>query len=241
MCQTLFYIQKWWITVDSPHFREMTGKRKKSQWNCWKFWNTDGSVWGVACSFGMTIKIYIKKVTSDERTNRGERISQADNLKSILTSRGNSECKDPGEEVCLYCVVVQSVNHVRLFVTPRTAARQPSLSFTVSGGLLKFMTVESVMLSNQLILCHPLLSCGQSFPASGSFPMSQLFTSDGQNIGVCKEQPMRIGWLAYGKEKQKVEDNIREWWHNEWREGTCSFKGYLKYLSFNKTIWESWK
>lgn len=56
-------------------------------------------VWGVACSIGVTRNIFIKKVISDEKTNRGERISQADNLKSITTSRGNSECKDPGEEV----------------------------------------------------------------------------------------------------------------------------------------------
>ena len=77
------------------------------------------------------------------------KVSAGNNLKSILTSRGNSECKDPGEEVSLDCVVVvQSANHVGLFVTPWTAARQPSLSFTVSGSLLKFMTIESVMLSN---------------------------------------------------------------------------------------------
>ena len=45
--------------------------------------------------------------------------SAGNNLKSILTSRGNSECKDPGEEVSLDCVVVvQSANHVGLFVTP---------------------------------------------------------------------------------------------------------------------------
>ena len=42
-------------------------------------------------------------------------------------------------------------------VTPWTAAHQASLSFTVNWGLLKFMSIESVMLSNHLILCHPLL------------------------------------------------------------------------------------
>ena len=46
------------------------------------------------------------------------------------------------------------------------------------------MSIESVMPSNHLILCHPFSSCPQSFPASGSFPMSWLFASDGQSIGV---------------------------------------------------------
>ena len=79
---------------------------------------------------------------------------------------------------------VQSLSRVRLFVIPWTAARQSSLSFTVSQNLLKLMSIESVMLSNHLILCHTFSSCPQSFPASGSFPMSQLFASGGQSIGA---------------------------------------------------------
>ena len=51
-------------------------------------------------------------------------------------------------------VAVQSLSHVRLFETPWTAARQASLSFIISQNLLKFMSIESVMLSNHLILCH---------------------------------------------------------------------------------------
>ena len=52
---------------------------------------------------------------------------------------------------------VQLLSHVRLFVIPRTAAHQPSLSMTNSRSLLKLMSIESVMPSNHLILCHPLL------------------------------------------------------------------------------------
>ena len=82
-------------------------------------------------------------------------------------------------------LVVQSLSCVRLFVTPWTAACQASLSFTISQSLLKHMCIESVMPSNHLILCHtPPSSCPQSFPASGSFPMSQLFSSGGQNSVV---------------------------------------------------------
>ena len=52
---------------------------------------------------------------------------------------------------------VQSLSSLRLFATPWTAAHQTSLSITVSQSLLKFMSVESVVLSNPHILCHPLL------------------------------------------------------------------------------------
>ena len=54
-------------------------------------------------------------------------------------------------------VVVQSLNHIQHFATSWTVAHQASLSFTISQRLLKLMSVESVMPSNHLILCHPLL------------------------------------------------------------------------------------
>ena len=79
--------------------------------------------------------------------------------------------------------LVQLLSHVRLFATPWTVACQASLSITNSWSLLKLMSIKSVMPSNYLILCHPLFSCLQSFPASGFFQMSQLFASGGQSIG----------------------------------------------------------
>ena len=54
-------------------------------------------------------------------------------------------------------IVVQSLRHVRLFATPQTAAHQASLSLMVSQSLLKLMSIQSVMISNYLILCRPLL------------------------------------------------------------------------------------
>ena len=57
----------------------------------------------------------------------------------------------------MYIVVVQSLSRVRLFVIPWTAACQAFLSFTISCSLLKFMSIESVVPSNHLILCCPLL------------------------------------------------------------------------------------
>ena len=79
---------------------------------------------------------------------------------------------------------VQLLSCVRLFETPWTAARQASLSTTNSRSLLILMSIELVMPSSHLILCHPLSSCPQSLPASESFPMSQLSAWGGQNIGV---------------------------------------------------------
>ena len=62
-------------------------------------------------------------------------------------------------------VAVSSLSHVQLFVTPWTAAHQASLSFTVSQSLLKLMSIESVMPSNHLIFCHPLLLLLSIFPS----------------------------------------------------------------------------
>ena len=98
-------------------------------------------------------------------------------------------------------IVVQLLSHVQLFVIPWTAACQASLSFTISWSLLKLiLSIESVMLSNHLILCHPpFSSCPQSFLASGCFPTSQLFKSGGQSTGALASAtvlPVNIqGWL----------------------------------------------
>ena len=64
---------------------------------------------------------------------------------------------------------IQSLSHVRLFATPRTKARQASLSNTNSQSLLKLLSIESVMPSNHLILCHPLLLPPSIFPSIRAF------------------------------------------------------------------------
>ena len=65
----------------------------------------------------------------------------------------------------LVVVVVQLLSRVQLFVTPWTAARQASLSFTISCSLLKLLPIESVMPSNHPVLCHPLLLLPSIFPS----------------------------------------------------------------------------
>jgi len=77
---------------------------------------------------------------------------------------------------------VQSFSHVRLFVIPWTAACQPSLSITNSRSLLKLMSIESVMSSNHLTLCHPLLLLPSIFPRIRVFS---------------NESVLRIRWPKY--------------------------------------------
>ena len=91
-------------------------------------------------------------------------------------------------------VVVESFSHGWLSETPWTAARQASLSFTLSWSLLRLMPVESEMPSNHLSSSvTPFSSCPQPFPASGSFPVSRLFASGGQSLGASDSVlPMNI-------------------------------------------------
>ena len=66
-------------------------------------------------------------------------------------------------------IVVQLLSHVQLSATLWTVARQPSLSFNISWNALKLMSIESVIPSNYLILCHLLFLLPSIFPASGFF------------------------------------------------------------------------
>ena len=88
------------------------------------------------------------------------------------------------------------------FATPWSVAQQASLSFTISWSLLKLMSIELVMPCKYLSSVIPFSSCLQSFPASGSFQMSQFFASGGQSIGVSPSAsvlPMNIqGWSFLG-------------------------------------------
>ena len=79
-------------------------------------------------------------------------------------------------------VPVQLPSHLRLFVTPRTATCKSSLYFTVSQSLLRFISIESVTLSNHFIICRPLLLLPSIFPSIRAFS---------------NESPLRIRWPKY--------------------------------------------
>ena len=78
--------------------------------------------------------------------------------------------------------VVQLLIHVQLFVTPWTAACQASLPFTISQSLFKLMSIELMMPSNHLILCHPLLLLPSIMPSIRVFS---------------NESALRIRWPKY--------------------------------------------
>ena len=84
-------------------------------------------------------------------------------------------------------VSVQSLSCVWLFVTPWAAARQTSLSITNPRSLLKLMSIESVMPSNHLVLCHPLLLLPSVFPGIRVFP---------NESSLCIRWPKSIGVSA---------------------------------------------
>ena len=110
--------------------------------------------------------------------------------------------------ISLIVVIISQVisqfklSHVQLFVTQWTAALQASLSITNSWSFLKLMSIESVMPYNISSSVVPFSFCLQSFPESGSFPVSQFFSLGGQSVGVSASAsvlPMNIqDWFPLG-------------------------------------------
>ena len=101
---------------------------------------------------------------------------------------------------------VQSFSHIQLFATPWTAALQASLSITNSQSLLKLMSIESMMSSNHLILCHPLLIPPSIFPSIRVFSNESVICIRWPNIGVSASAsvlPMNtqdwspLGWTGW--------------------------------------------
>ena len=89
---------------------------------------------------------------------------------------------------------------------------------------LRLMSIESVMPSSHLILCRPLFSCPQSFPASGSFQMSQLFTSGGQSIGISASTSVLPMYIYTHKQNQNSPTKIK---YNRLTRQTKETKNYI--------------
>ena len=115
---------------------------------------------------------------------------------------------------------VQSLSHVQLFVIPWTIAHQASLSNTTSQSILKFMSIESVMPSNHLILCRPLL-----LPPS-ILPSIRVFSNDFTNSKIISGLYFLIGGVHYKKwreypdargdwrqQKRTTDDSVVTWHH----------------------------
>ena len=93
-------------------------------------------------------------------------------------------------------VVIQSLSCVQLFGTPWTAARQSSLSLTISQSLLQLMSIESVMLSNHLILCRPFILLPSIFLSI------RVFSS---------ESALHIKWPKYWSFSFSISPSIQGW------------------------------
>ena len=112
-------------------------------------------------------------------------------------------------------VVVQLLSRVQLFASPWTAARQASLSFTLSWSLLKLMPIESVMPSNHLIVCHPII------PLPSIFPSIRVFSH---------ESVLPIRWPKYWSFKFSISPS------NEYS-GLISFRiDWFDLLAFQGTL-----
>ena len=97
-------------------------------------------------------------------------------------------------------LTIQLRSRVWLFVTPYIAAHQASMPFTILQSLLKLMSIESVMSSNHLILCCPLLLLTSIFLSIRVFSKKSAFASRGQSIGASASVlPMNIQyWFLLG-------------------------------------------
>ena len=116
---------------------------------------------------------------------------------------------------------VQSLSCVLLFATPWTTARQASLSITNSQSLLKFMSIESMMPSNHLILCCPLL-----LPPS-IFPSIRVFSN---------ESVLHIRWPKYWNFSFNISPSNQDWFPLRWT-GSISLQSKgLEWVFSNTTV-----
>ena len=130
-------------------------------------------------------------------------LSQVININELKTDQSPKCKKLSNRTLTRKYLSVQSLSCVLLFATSWIAASQALLSITNSWNLLKLMSIESVMPSNHLILCCPLLFQPSIIPSIRIFPLSQFFASGGQSfsftINPCNEYSglisFRIDWL----------------------------------------------
>jgi len=111
----------------------------------------------------------------------------------ILSNMKSLFLKGPG-----YCCYYLAINPVPLFVTPWTVAHQASLSFTITQSLLRFMSIELVMLSNHLILRPPFLLLPLIFPNIRAFSSESVLQIRCQRIYAfelwCWRRLVRVPW-----------------------------------------------
>ena len=137
---------------------------------------------------------------------QGTLLQSCGDLNGKEIQKGGDICTHIDDSLQFVGQLVQSLSCVRLFAIPQTAAHQASLSITNSRSLLKLTSIESVMPSNHLILCHPLLLLPSIFPIIWGFSTKSAlpirwpkYWSFSFNISPSNEQPglisFRMDWL----------------------------------------------
>ena len=119
---------------------------------------------------------------------------------------------------------VQSLSHVRLCATPWTAARQASLSITISRSSLRLMSIESVMPSSHLILCHPLLFLPPIPPSIRVFS---------------NESTLCMRWPKYWSFSFSIipsKEHTQDWSPSEWTGGISLQSKGLSRIFSNTTV-----
>ena len=144
-------------------------------------------------------------------------------------------------------VPVQLLSHVWLFATPWTTARQASLSITSSWSLPKLMSIESVMSSNHLILCRPLLLLSSIFPSISVFSNESAlrtrlpkYWSFSFNISASNEHPGLISFRRYWLDLIKVQGTLMSLLQHQFRSISSSALSFL-YSPTLTSIHDYWK
>ena len=138
---------------------------------------------------------------------------------------------------------VQSLSHVRLFVTPWTMARQASLPITNSQSLLKLMSIESVMPSNHLILSRPLFLLPSVFPSIRVFSNESAlcirwpkYWSFSFNISLSSEHPglisLRMDWL----DLLAVQGTLKSLLQHHSSKASASVRSFQTFISFSHIL-----
>ena len=127
----------------------------------------------------------------------------------VFTLESNLAAYIELEDACAFSQSVQLFSRVQFIATPWAAARQASLSITNSWSLLKLMSIASVMPSNHLILCRPLLCQPSIFPRIRVFSNELVFTSGGQSIGVSATASGLISFRMDGLDLLAVQRTLK--------------------------------
>ena len=162
----VIYTRIFWSDVKKQSYGNSGGRNKLGDWDwyihmwMWKLLShvqLFATLWTVACQAPLSMGFSRQKYQSGlPFPPTGDLPNPGIDLRSPLTAGKSLLSETPGKHIYTLSSV-QSLSRVRLFVTPWIAARQASLSITISRSSLRLTSIESLMPSSHLILCRPLL------------------------------------------------------------------------------------